>query len=145
LCDVLQAPDLALTVVSIGRIVQVGYSVEFDQDKCVIRKRNGSTIGNILAGSNGLFKLDHSFAAITPDKSVDIHALHRKLGHISLDAIRALVRSNANAITGINLIGNSISSLCNTCEHAKMTRKAIHKEREAPPAQTFGEEIHIDV
>ena len=27
LCDVLHAPDLALTVVSIGRIVQVGYSV----------------------------------------------------------------------------------------------------------------------
>jgi hypothetical protein len=141
--DVLHAPDLALTLVSIGRIVQVGYSAEFNQDKCVIRKCDGSTIGNIPAGLNGLFKSNYSFAAITPDKSVDIHALHRKLGHISLDAIRALVRSNA--ITGINLIDNSISSLCDSCEHAKMTRKAIRKEREAPPAQTFGEKIYTDV
>ena len=141
--DVLHAPDLALTVVSIGRIVQAGYSVEFNQDNCIIRKRDGSTIGRIPAGSNGLFKLDHAFAAITSDKSVDIHALHRQLGHISLDAIRALIRSNA--ITGINLIDNSISSLCDSCEHAKMTRKAIRKEREAPPAQAFGEEIHTDV
>jgi hypothetical protein len=30
--DVLHAPDLVLTVVSIGLIVQVGYTVEFDQD-----------------------------------------------------------------------------------------------------------------
>ena len=28
--DVLHAPDLTLTVVLIGRIVQVGYSVEFN-------------------------------------------------------------------------------------------------------------------
>ena len=51
-------------------------------------------IGNIPTGLNGLFKLDHSFAAITPNKSVNIHTLHRKLGHISLDAIRALVHSD---------------------------------------------------
>jgi hypothetical protein len=141
--NVLHAPDLALTVVSIGWIVQVGYSVEFNQDKCVIRKCDGSTIENIPTGSNGLFKLDHSFAAITPDKLINIHALHRELGHILLDAIRALIRSNA--ITGINLINNSISLLCDSCEHAKMTCKAIHKEHEAPPAQTFGEEIHTNV
>ena len=61
LCDVLHAPDLALTVVSIGRIVQVSYSVEFDQDKCVIRMRDGSMIKNIPARLNGLFKLDHSW------------------------------------------------------------------------------------
>ena len=41
-------------------------------------------IGNIPAGLNGLFKLDHSFAAITPNKLVNIHTLHRKLGHMTM-------------------------------------------------------------
>lgn len=93
--DVLHVPDLTLTVVSISQIVQVGYSVEFDQDKCVIRKCDGTMIRNIPAGSNGLFELDHSFVAITPEKSVNIHVLHRNLGHILLDAICTLVQSNA--------------------------------------------------
>ena len=32
----------------------------------------------IPTSANGLFKLEHSFAVITPDKLVDIHVLHWK-------------------------------------------------------------------
>jgi transposase InsO family protein len=35
--------------------------------------------------------------------------------------------------------------ICNSCEYAKTTRKPICKEHTAPPAQTFGEEVHTDV
>jgi hypothetical protein len=37
LCNVLYTPDLGLTVVSIGRIVKAGYTVEFNQGCCNIK------------------------------------------------------------------------------------------------------------
>ena len=143
--DAFHAPDLALTIVSVGRILDAGYSVEFDTNTktCYLRKADGTVIGNIPKGVNGLFKLDHAMAAVTEDKPIEIQSLHRKLGHISFDAIRALFR--ANSIAGVRLVDHSLSSLCDSCEHAKMTRKPIRKEREAAPAQAFGEEIHTDV
>jgi hypothetical protein len=145
LCDAFHAPDLALMIVSVGRILNAGYSVEFDTNTkmCYLWKADGTVIGNIPKGVNGLFKLDHAMAAVTEDKSIEIQSLHRELGHISFDAIRALF--HANSIAGVRLVDHSLSSLCNSCEHAKMTRKAIRKEHEAAPAQAFGEEIHTDV
>jgi hypothetical protein len=141
--DVLHAPDLGLTVVSIGRIIQAGCSVEFDEGYCHIKKKaDGRTIGKIPA-ANGLFKVDHACVAATSEETVDILTLHRRLGHISTDAIRALIRSNA--VAGLHVIDNFPSFTCDSCEHAKMTRKAIRKERVAPLAQAFADEIHTDV
>jgi hypothetical protein len=142
--DTLHAPDLGLTVVSIGRIVQAGYSVEFDQGYCNIRKKaDGRVIGSIPAGANGLFKVEHSLVAAVADESVDILTLHRRLGHIPADAIRALIRSNA--VVGLRVIDNYPHFTCDSCEYVKTTRKTIRKERQALPAQSFGEEIHTDV
>jgi hypothetical protein len=139
--DAFHAPDLALTIVSVGRIIDAGYSVEFNTNTkmCYFRKADSTVIGNIPKGVNGLFKLDHAMAAVTEDKPIEIQSLHRKLGHISFDAIRALFR--ANSIAGVRLVDHSLSSLCDSCEHTKMMRKLICKDREAAPAQAFGEEI----
>jgi hypothetical protein len=76
---------------------------------CYLRKADGTVIGNIPKGVNGLSKLDHAMAE---DKPIEIQSLHRKLGHISLDAIRALFR--ANSIAGVRLVDNSLSSLCDS-------------------------------
>ena len=145
LCNAFHVPDLTLMIVSVGRILDGGYSVEFNTNTkmCYLRKANGTVIGTIPKGINGPFKLDHAMAAVTEDKPIEIQSLHRKLGHISLDAIRALFRTNS--IAGVRLVDHSLSSSCDSCEHVKMMRKAICKEREAAPAQAFGEEIYTDV
>ena len=74
---------------------------------------------------------------------VNILTLHRRLGHISVNAICALIR--AGSITGIQLIDDFPPFICDSCEYAKTTQKAIHKERKAPQAQAFGNEVHTDV
>ena len=62
--DTLYAPDLCLTVVSIGRIVKAGYTVQFAGSSCDIKRgENGPIIGRIPASTNGLFKVDHAFTA----------------------------------------------------------------------------------
>ncbi len=141
--DVLHAPDMGLMVVSIGHIVQAGYTVQFKGGLCNIKRGNGSVIGSIPAGANGLFKVEHSLMATVPSESVDILTLHRRLGHISTNAIHALI--HANAVTGLHLIDDLPPFTCDSCEYAKTTRKAIRKEWEAPLADTFGAEVHADV
>jgi hypothetical protein len=55
--DTLHAPDLALTVVSIGQIVKAGYSVNFCDGMCKIKRDDDDeTIGVIPASNNSLFK-----------------------------------------------------------------------------------------
>ena len=145
--DALHAPDLCLTVVSIGRIIKAGYAVQFAGDSCDIKKgEDGRIIGRIPVSANGLFKVEHAFAAADNAASaepVDILTLHRRLGHISVDAIRTLIR--AGSITGVQVIDDFPPFICDSCEYAKTTRKPIRKERAEPPAQSFGDEVHTDV
>jgi hypothetical protein len=145
LCDTLHAPDLALTVVSIGQIIKAGYTVNFCDGMCKIRRNDDDeTIGAIPISNNGLFKVERCLvAAATSEESVDLLTLHWRLGHISPDSIRALIRTNA--VTGIHLIDDFPPFTCDSCEYAKMTCKAICKERIAPQAETFGDEIHTDL
>jgi transposase InsO family protein len=145
--DTLHAPDMALTIVSIGRITGTGSSVTFEDNTCKIKTRTGKIIGKIPASTNGLYKVEHAHSVYNANndtvEQVDIHTLHRRLGHISADAIRTLIRNNA--IEGIHLIDDGSPIICDSCEYAKMTRKAIRSERVAPPAQYFGAEIHTDL
>jgi hypothetical protein len=145
LCDTLHAPEMALTIISIGRITSAGHSVTFESKSCKIKNPAGKVIGNIPASSNGLYKVEHSYftANATPVERVDIHTLHHRLGHISATAIRALVCHHA--IAGIELIDDSSPIICDSCEYAKMTCKIILKECVAPPAKQFGDEIHTDL
>jgi transposase InsO family protein len=143
--DSLHAPEMALTIISIGRITSASHSVTFEPKSCKIKNPAGKLIGNIPASSNGLYKVEHAyFAANTsPVERVDIHTLHRRLGHISATAIHSLVRHHA--ISGIELIDHGSPIICDSCEYAKMTCKVILKERVAPPAKRFGDEIHTDL
>jgi hypothetical protein len=86
------------------------------------RDDDDETIGVIPVSNNGLFKVERCLmATATPEESVDFLTLHRRLGHISPDSIRALIRTNA--ITGIHLIDDFPPFTCDSCEYAKMTRK----------------------
>ena len=140
--DALYAPDLGLTVVSIGHIVKAGCTVEFEDGTCKI-KRNGHIIGNVPASTNSLFKVDHALAAAESLEHVDILTLHHRLSHIALDTICTLIHNKA--VSGIHLIDNHPSFACDSCEYAKTTCKPIQKQRKGPQATAFGDEVHSDV
>ena len=145
--DVLYALDMGLTVVSISHIMKASYKVEFDNNSCIVKKKLEMKIVSRIAESpNGLFKVEHALAAaidMPMDEHIHIHMLHRRLGHIAADSIHSLI--HANSITGVHLIDDSTPFSCDSCKYAKMMRKAIRKEREALPAQAFGEEIHTNI
>jgi Integrase core domain len=130
-------------IISIGHIANAGNSVSFEGQECKIQNRKGTVIGKIPASTNGLYKVEHKFAAAATTEHMDILTLHKQPGHISADAIWALVLNNV--VTRLQLLNPNSSFTCDLCEYAKATRKPINKERTTKPAQTFGEEIHSDL
>ena len=145
--DTLYVPDLCLTVVLIGRIMKAGFTVQFADDVCHIKRGDdGHIIGCILVSANGLFKVKHTFGAddsTTMAEPVDILMLHHRMGHISVNAIHALIHTGS--ITGLQVIDNFPPFICDLCKYAKMTRKHISKKQAAQQAQAFGDEIYTDV
>jgi transposase InsO family protein len=142
--DVLHAPDMGITIVSINRITKAGYQLLFDEESCQIReKRTRKYIGEIPVSISGLYKVERVYAAAIPDETVDLATLHKRLGHVAPDAIRRMITTGA--IEGVKLTDNSNMGPCDTCEQAKATRKQIRKEREAPLADAIGAEIHSDL
>ena len=141
--DTLHAPEIGLTVVSIGQIASSGHTVAFKGNECLIQNKKDIIIGKIPVSANGTYKVEHEYANAATLEQVDILTLHRRLGHISAEAIRNLIR--ANAVTGIQLLNPQSSFICNSCHYAKTTRKPISKERRSSPAQAFGDEIHSDL
>ena len=141
--DTLYAPNMGVTIVVINRIAKADYSVAFKDDSCKIKDEDGTVVGSIPASTNGLYKVQHDYTGAATLERVDLHTLHRCLGHILADSIRSLVRNNA--ITGLQLIDNKSPFICDSCEHAKLTHKNIRKEQSAPQADAFGAEIHTDV
>ena len=142
--DALHAPEMGLTVVSINRITKAGHKVLFDGNACKIKNSKGTIIGEIPVGDNGLYKVEHaSMADGAVTETVKLSKLHKRLGHISIDTIRSLIKHNV--IQGIQLVDDLNEFACDSCEYGKATRKVIRKEWVAPLASSFGDEIHTDV
>jgi hypothetical protein len=131
--DVLHAPDMTLTIVLISRITKAGYIVAFEGNACRITNKQGKMVGVMQATKNGLYKVDHTETASTAIKALLLAMLHRQLGHIAPDAIRTLVQ--CGTITGLSITDSTPLPVCDSCEHTKMTRKAIQKEQQAPCAE----------
>src|SRR6266403_307524 len=51
--DVLHAPDMGITIISVNRIAKAGYSVTFKDNTCQIRNKAGKLVGTIPASQNG--------------------------------------------------------------------------------------------
>jgi len=143
--DVLYAPDMGLTIISISRITAAGYSTLFHANFFRIFNHRNSCIGHIHVTSNGLYQVDHEESALAAEikEKLSLLELHRKMGHIAPDAVRKLVKEGR--VVGIELEDEGEMGACESCEYAKTTRKKVRREREEPRVSHFGNEIHSDV
>jgi hypothetical protein len=141
--DVLHAPKMGTTIVSVNRIAKAGYAVTFKDNTCQIRNKSNKVIGMIPASQNGLYKVERVCAAATPEEHIDLVMLHQCLAHIGPNAIWKMVKSNV--IEGIELVDDGSTLICEACEQAKAMCKQICKECEAPLVDTFGAEVHTDL
>ena len=140
--DVLYTPDIGVTLVSISRIAATGHQVHFVDSTMKIFNSAKKLVGEVQV-KGGLYRVEHPVSAHAAMETVTVDELHRRMGHIVPDAARNLVKEGL--VTGIALDESHAPSSCDSCTFAKMTRKAITKERVRPRAANFGDEIHSDV
>jgi len=145
--DVLYAPSMGLTLVSIGKITDSGASVLFHGNICCIHNSTHVLLAEIPK-DKGLYQTftphveSTGYVAKVADL-LTIDELHRKLGHVGHDAARILV--DKGLVKGVELDRESKPSPCASCEWGKGHRKAVQRVREDERATAVGEEIHSDL
>ena len=76
-------------------------------------------------------------------ETVSINELHRRLGHVSHERARILVKKGL--VEGIELEEGSEVIVCESCEWAKAERRSVTKVREGERHIAVGDEIHSDL
>jgi hypothetical protein len=74
--DALHAPDIGLTIVSIGHIVKAGCDVTFGSNNCTIKNNAGHTISIVPANAKGLYCVDHNDDTGAAIEVVPLSILH---------------------------------------------------------------------
>ncbi|KIK14931.1 hypothetical protein PISMIDRAFT_16919 [Pisolithus microcarpus 441] len=145
--DVLYAPKMGITLVSVSKLDATGYATLFRDKKCQVFDSRKKKLGEIPM-TNGLYCLKRSrqiyASLVKATKPLTMAEIHARLGHIAPEAIRCMLKDGT--ITGITLNeAHSTMGACDSCEYAKATRKPIGKERDPPRQEHLGDEIHTDL
>ncbi|KAF7371239.1 Transcription factor [Mycena sanguinolenta] len=147
LSNVLYAPDLAYTLVSIGCLDEAGFTVTFGNGKCRVTNVSGTQVGLIMKSTKGLYKVVHEPDCANPvERELTEQELHRVLGHISPAAAKSLVSNGL--VSGIHLTPTSTDTkpfFCKSCVYAKMRCKSVPKERKGEHAENHGDLVYSDV
>jgi gag-polypeptide of LTR copia-type/GAG-pre-integrase domain len=121
----IHSPDLAFTLISVRRLDTAGYTVTFSKGMCQMVNKNGRTLATI-PHSDGLYRITTSkevdYANVSSSK-ISINDAHRRLGHISCDAIKHAI--SKGYITGIELDPESKPEFCEACAKAKSSREPL--------------------
>ena len=131
--EVIHAPDMAFTLISVGRLDDAKCSATFSSGMCTIRNLSGRTMVTIPC-ANGLYRVTApedpptvNYVSIAMVK-LTISKAHWKLGHIAPSAIKyAITKAH---ITGIQLDPESKPEFCEACAKAKAAQQPFPKESE---------------
>lgn len=122
LYDVQYVPNLAHNLLSVGQLLNSGYSVLFENDFCLIcDKKSKEVIVKIVMGRNRMFPLDLSgnvSKALTVKGDDDAKLWHLRYGHLNVQGLKLL--SSKGMVQGLPKIGEL--ELCEGCLYGKQSR-----------------------
>jgi hypothetical protein len=151
LMNVLYAPSIGYTLISLSQVDCAGYSTIIMEGILNLVDRQDNLIIGEISQENGIWQVRHDIPNLVhaPLPSDPVHAslainvdiLHRMLGHISPAAAAKLMKDGW--ISGIELTDDD-ATFCETCAESKIKHLPFPKER-SKPAITIGNVIHLDV
>ena len=145
--DVLYAPMMGVTLVSISHIAGAGSTVIFSGSYCRIYNKSREVIGQIKV-KGGLYRVFTTSPGVGAysshtKRALSIDELHHHLGHVSHERAKTLIRKGL--VEGIELEPSGEVAVCESCEWAKGERKLITKVREGERRTAVGDEVHSDL
>ena len=141
--DVLHAPSVGYTLVSLGALDGMGFRIGIAGGHLDIQSRAGERLACIAKTPRGLYRVSHDGDGGYAVEVISVMELHRRMGHIAVASARRLVQDGL--VTGIALDPNSQEEHCEACLYSRATRQPVPKVRISPQAKAFGDEIHTDV
>lgn len=144
LTNVQFVPDLAHNLLSVGQLMNSGYTVEFAEGECTIRDDvSKEKVAHVLMTSHRLFTLDANdvgAANVAQGEKETSHLWHKRYGHLNQRSLKCL--SECKMVVGLPKITDI--EACESCSLGK------HKRDEFPVGQarranTPLELIHADL
>ena len=132
---------------SISKIASAGSTVVFTGCFCRIYTADREIIREIRV-KGGLYRVYSSASkvegySVNTKDTLTIDELHRRLGHVSHERAKFLVRKGL--VEGVELKAGDEMTVCESCESAKGERKLVTKVREGERCSAVGDEIHSDL
>jgi hypothetical protein len=145
--DILYAPAMGVTLVSISCIASARSTVVFTRTTCQIFNNERKVIGMIQMKSGlywvfSSYPLEEKYAG-KARVEVLINELHHQLGHVSHDRARMLVAKGL--VEGVEFDLVSKLSVFESCEWAKRERKPITRVHKGQRTTEVGGEIHSNL
>ena len=141
--DVLHAPSVGYTLVSLGALDGLGFHITISGGHLKICSPAGECLAHIAWTAWGLYRVTHEGEGGYAVEVVSVMELHRRMGHIAPTTARKLVE--AGLVTGIAIDLKSQEEHCEVCIFACATRKPVPKVRVSEQAKEFGDEVHTDI
>ena len=145
--EAIYAPDMAFTLISVGRLDNAKCSMTFSSDMCTICNPSGCTMATIPC-TNGLYCITAvedpptiNYVSIVMVK-LTISEAHQKLSHITPSAIKYMIAKGH--ITSTQLDPESKPEFCEACAKAKAAQQPFPNELETCTTK-YGEHVHWDL
>ena len=145
--DVLYAPKMGITLISISKLDVAGFAALFCDKRCQIFSEKRKKLGEVPL-TKGLYCLKLAckpfVGLVKASDTLTMAEIHLRLGHLAPEAIRKMLKDGT--ITGITLDdAHATMGTCDSCEYAKTTRKPIRKLRDPPRREKLSDEVHMDL
>lgn len=127
LTDVLYVPSLHGNFLSVSKILQHGFLVQFNKKLAEVKSKNKETIFSAKA-ENGIFYTSFGerecVNAAVNEKNSNIEIWHKRFGHLNIKDICELSRKNIVFGLNVNMPKNFD---CSTCAVCKISKKPFKK------------------
>uniref|UniRef100_A0A803MDK0 Fe2OG dioxygenase domain-containing protein n=1 Tax=Chenopodium quinoa TaxID=63459 RepID=A0A803MDK0_CHEQI len=118
--DVLYVPNLTHNLLSVGKLVQRGYSANFDNGECIVTdKKSGTILAKVQMADNKVFPLHMPQKKLALQANVmdESYLWHLRYGHLNQKGLQLLKQKDM--VVGLPHIDRNIQ-VCEGCIYGKM-------------------------
>ncbi|XP_074283722.1 uncharacterized protein LOC141608081 [Silene latifolia] len=118
-------PQLAYNLLSVGQLLESGFSLSFDNNSCEIKdKKSNEIVAMTSMGRNKMFSLDLVKSvgrALTVKEDDKARLWHLRYGHLNVQSLKLLSRKGlVDGLPGIGELG-----ICEGCIYGKQSRDSF--------------------
>jgi hypothetical protein len=138
--NVLHVPGLSMNLISVSKLTERNYAVNFDKEGCVIARNNQKVA--VCHKVDGIYQLTEKvncFVNLTYSNNTLTNIWHKRLAHLNKNYMEIL----KNLVTGLQFRNSDITEPCVPCIQGKMSKSPM--KHKGTRANEILELVHTDL